>query len=449
MIKKKLYLRQVMKSNENLKITRLKELVKTLKFHLKNLQENGSHEIESLLSQIRVLINELSKKLTRLKIKHILGSVAVLFGFENSVNAQVFEGPHENPYGLTSTTYIAIPTSADLDNDGDLDILIGVLYGDLVYYKNIGTKTNPQFAAPITNPFSLNPPKGSYVSFNAPTFVDLDDDGDFDILLGGYYGTLYYVENTGTIDNPSFKDPVSNPFNLTNSYYFAFPTFVDLDNDGDFDLMVGEYYGKLKYYENTGDKNNPSFDNGTVNPFNIVTPYSDLASPSFSDVDEDGDYDMVVGGYEGNLYYFKNIGSKTNPSFESPTVNSNGLSQAYYYSFTAFMDLDDDGDDDLMVGELYGNFQYYKNNTQLSGLSEVNKLTLELDIFPNPSTDVIQINTDLKFVMIELIDANGKVVKSIETISSSVDIYELAPGTYNLQVTDKLGMSLTKLFLKI
>ncbi len=106
--------------------------------------------------------------------------------------------------------------------------------------------TAQSFAAPVINPFSINPQ--SYLS--SPAMADLDDDGDIDLLIGGYYGLINYFENEGTNEYPQFKLPVSYPFGLDSISRISFPTFADLDDDGDMDLLAGEYYGQLRYFEN-------------------------------------------------------------------------------------------------------------------------------------------------------------------------------------------------------
>ncbi|MBM3264708.1 MAG: VCBS repeat-containing protein, partial [candidate division Zixibacteria bacterium] len=85
---------------------------------------------------------------------------------------------------------------------------------------------------------------------SAPAFVDLDKDGDLDLLSGEYYGNFHYFENTGSSSAPAFSATQTNPFGLVDVGYSSAPAFGDLDNDGDLDLLSGEYYGNFRYFEN-------------------------------------------------------------------------------------------------------------------------------------------------------------------------------------------------------
>ena len=63
-----------------------------------------------------------------------------------------------------------------------------------------------------------------------------------------------------------------NPLNGVNVSNMSAPTFIDIDGDGDLDAFVGEWYGTVKYFENTGDAANPAFtqQTGAANPLNGV-----------------------------------------------------------------------------------------------------------------------------------------------------------------------------------
>ncbi len=153
----------------------------------------------------------------------------------------------------------SIPTFVDIDNDGDFDAFIGESDGSINYYKNTGSNSSPTFTAQTGDNNSLNSVTvGSYI---APTFVDIDNDGDFDAFIGEYYGIIHYYKNTGSNSSPTFTAQTgdNNSFNGVDVGNYSTPTFVDIDNDGDFDAFIGEYYGNINYYKNTGSNSSPTF----------------------------------------------------------------------------------------------------------------------------------------------------------------------------------------------
>ena len=266
-----------------------------------------------------------------------------------------------NPFDGIDIGSYSSPTMTDIDGDGDLDLFVGDNSGDLQYFENTGTATNPVYSATsVQNPFGLSD-VGSYV---APTFVDLDGDGDLDAFIGDDSGKVEYLENTGTTSSPSFAAKITNPFGFTDVGSYSNPTFVDIDNDGDLDAFVGETDGKMNYFENTGTASSPSFASPVSSPFGI-NDVGDDSSPAFMDADGDGDLDAFVGEADGKINYFENTGTASSPNFASSTSNPFGLSDVGNESHLAVADVDGDGDMDLVVGEADGNVNYFENTASV------------------------------------------------------------------------------------
>ena len=268
--------------------------------------------------------------------------------------------PSTNPFGLSDVGSFAHPTFVDIDGDSDLDAFVGNWDGDTLFFQNTGTASNPVFAAPSTNPFGL-----SNVDVHAsPTFVDIDGDGDLDAFVGDLYGNTMFFSNTGTTSSPAFAVPVINPFGLTDVGFSADPTFVDIDNDGDLDAFLGESSGDTLFFQNTGTASNPVFTTPVSNSFGLsfvgYTP-----APTFVDIDGDGDLDAFIGEqYSGNTIFLRNIGTASNPLFDTPIENPFGLSDVNYFASPTFVDIDGDGDLDAFVGNEDGNTRFFLNSRE-------------------------------------------------------------------------------------
>ena len=135
------------------------------------------------------------------------------------------------------------PDFCDIDADGDIDLFIGSASHYIDYYNNTGDENSPFFSLYAFNWDSVSCfPNNSRTN---PDFWDLDDDGDKDLLIGAGY--VRYYRNEGTPSYPDFTGYSDTLFDISGNWVFGtHVSLVDIDTDGDGDLICGEYQGHLQ-----------------------------------------------------------------------------------------------------------------------------------------------------------------------------------------------------------
>ena len=355
----------------------LRYLVKKLNILLKKTDSDLKSDIIKMTVKIKNLVSQLSGIVSSNRMKKILGTLALFIGISctNTASAQYFAYPVTNPFGITPsyTNYTQSVNLIDIDNDGDLDLFTDSLtYGyyslltNFNYQENIGTATNPNFKAPELNPFNLSLIPNDTSMISVRHFVDLDDDGDFDVLSNiiyvGYYSftsKYRYHENIGTPAAANFTSAVTNPFGLQDSPGIGFSAIGDIDNDGDFDLINSSFSYSTQltlfnFIENTGNNLNPIFNTPQYNNFGLP-PGTGVKIPELTDLDNDGDLDVIFGeyGYYGAQFtYHENTGTINAAQFAASVINPFGLNGSVFDDAPnfEFEDLDNDSDIDLLAG---------------------------------------------------------------------------------------------------
>ncbi|MDT8342684.1 MAG: FG-GAP-like repeat-containing protein, partial [Longimicrobiales bacterium] len=267
---------------------------------------------------------------------------------------------------LIATSGYNAASLADLDADGDLDLLIGVLGGafnpnrtasdNLLHYEQLPTGRFALRASRFLDGIDVG-------SESVPAFGDLDGDGDLDLLVGSKLdpvalnrARLYRFENTGSATAPVYA--LRDTLDVADTYHLA-PALVDLDDDGDLDLVLGTWNQDVRYLRNVGTPAEARFE--AVGPEPLADlPRGSHSTPALGDLDGDGDLDLVVGESSGELNYFRNVGTPAEPRFELVTERLGGIDVGRR-SAPHLVDLDGDGRVDLLVGGEAGGARVFLN----------------------------------------------------------------------------------------
>jgi len=331
----------------------------------------------------------------------------------------------------------------------------------LFLYENIGSATTPAYELVDDDYLNMSQFSGSNWSF-APCAGDLDNDGDIDLLIGEEFGALFYLENTAGPNQPfQFANPQFNYMGIDVGLVST-PYIIDLNRDGLQDLVIGERNGFLNYFQNIGTSTEPMFEADEEiapnNPFlgevDTRSPFSveGYVSPFF--IDFDGSYMLFCGTNNRGIMRYTNIDDNLTGTF---TLEEDFYGDIHMGLRThlAIADLNSNGVLDMIIGNRRGGLSPYVSSFTSEGTVPVitPEFSINIDISPNPTTDLlnISIQTIGQAGQLELKIYNSIGQKLIDKICYStredIDVSGLSSGIYFVEIGNSEGRAVKK-FIK-
>nr|WP_281170774.1 T9SS type A sorting domain-containing protein [Aequorivita capsosiphonis] len=378
---------------------------------------------------------------------------------------------------LDQTVYVA---AADIDGDGDMDVLGISGFGNLiVWFENMDGLGNFSSQRIID---------ASTILPSEIITADLDDDGDKDVVISSRgENAIIWFENTNGLGDFGPKQTITNGAMSGLSVYAAdldgdmdidlvatssgnkrlywyenldgLGTFgpdqlivetldyggfvsvfaIDIDGDDDNDVLAAEFGGDtLSWFENTDGL-------ATFGPQQIIT--STLITPFmvFSiDLDNDGDVDVLsASGTDDKVVWFENIDGVGTFSTEKVISTLTDNPRSVYAA-----DIDNDGDNDVLSASIADNKIAWYENLNLINVSE--NPSIGIAVYPNPVTDILNITSPLVIYSIEIYTIIGQLIErnSYHQKSVALDYSKYTSGIYIMKLVSEENSQLVKIVKK-
>ena len=260
-------------------------------------------------------------------------------------------------------------SQGDIDRDGDIDLLLGTKW-----LKNDGASWKP---------YTINTSKGSP---DRNKLADINGDGRLDAVVGfeaaSIPGKLAWYEQGSKVTSAWAEHVIANvvgPMSLD---------VVDMDNDGDMDVVVGEHNlvypskANLFVFENSDGK-------GKVwNKHVIYTGDEHHDGAQTVDIDNDGDLDIIsIGWGHGNVILYRN-----NANSDHPVISIHPLNKEVKEGMTAKFSI-------VATGTAPLKYQWQKNGVNISGATNATYITPPLILSDNGSTFRVRVTNSAGSVM--------------------------------------------------
>ncbi len=351
---------------------------------------------------------------------------------------------------------------ADIDGDGDLDMLVGNSISifaqrkqksaQLRLYKNIGSSQQARFE--LAEEDFMNLSRFNFLAIY-PQIQDFNQDGSIDVGITTRdslnRSTIFYVLANDAPRNQAMRlnTPLPFPFVLENG---DLPYFYDIDQDGDLDIFVAKPLGNLTLWERK--KTDYAEINSLVLGINITATGRD-PHLAIADFDQDGKDDLLFVNNNGFLEIYSDIRANYNKTI-SPERKLIEIDNQLYEKnwgnklYVAIADLNGDRKPDVALGSAGGGISLLHNICPCEALPITEKPTIFLS--PNPTAKFLYVAATQKGIL-EFYTYTGKKVAEWkieqEKAEWAIDVRNWVNGVYIVRYTTENGKAQAEKFVKL
>jgi len=295
-------------------------------------------------------------------------SANTTFPSQKPVDIQIFPAPFFEDVDFDGVKDLVVSPNLFF-NEGNLTDFVSSNW----LYKNVGSNDDPQFEF-VQHDF-LQAQMLDFGEGAQPLFFDEDGDGDADLLVANrgalqpdgttFVAGFAFLENTGSDEMPTYSLISENYSGVQSLGLIDIkPDLADVDGDGLQDLYFSarkptESNAKIYYLRNTATASSAhqfNLDNIAELPISLPA----LSEPLLIDTDNDGDLDLLVGELNGALTHYRNDGGM-NFSLEGNEVGGIGFSTMRRELSLHAADLDGNGKPELLTGDRSGQLNLYRD----------------------------------------------------------------------------------------
>ena len=321
-----------------------------------------------------------------------------------------------------------------------------VIDSRLFLYENTGTVSSPSFELVDDDYLGLSQFSQTTHDYS-PEFGDLDNDGDLDVLIGDNEGKLFYYENLAGAGNPMAFGPWEYFYASLDVGQASTPEIIDFDRDGLPDLLVGERGGNINFFKNIGTPEEPAFgvdQEEAPNTFfvgqidtRVIGFDTGHSSPAVVDLD-DG-YFLVTGSQVGRLEAYNNIEGNLYGAYNAVSETYGEIKEGIF-SNPDFADINNDGLMDVVVGNRRGGLAFYTTDIPVDVVSSTSiPQNAGIKVFPNPASDQILVQSTIansSEQVVQLYDLSGKLLRAYQSADTQLvlEVADLPKGIYLVKV---------------